>query len=97
MFLILRRIQQNMINVQKYSYRVTIIFNMFRRENNFRHRFSKYSQISNFIQIFSVGEELAHTDGRKDGRVGGQPGRQTDMTKLIVAVRNFSKAPKDQE
>ena len=29
-----------------------------------------------------------------DGRTGGQPGRQIDMTKLIVAVRNFSNAPK---
>jgi hypothetical protein len=34
-----------------------------------------------------VGAELFHADGRTDGR--------TDMTKLIVAFRNFAKAPKN--
>jgi hypothetical protein len=32
---------------------------------------------------------LAHADGR----IGGRTARQTDLTKLTVAVRNFSKAP----
>ena len=65
---------------------------IFIRKLNFLHRFSKNSQISNFIQIFSVGEEL-DPYGRTDGRTT----RQTDMTKLIVTVRNFSNAPKNQE
>jgi len=42
----------------------------------------KYTQISNFIKIRPVGAELFHVDGR------------TDMTKLIVAFRNFANAPK---
>ena len=29
-----------------------------------------------------------------DGRTGGQTDRQTDMTKLIVAFRNFANVPK---
>jgi hypothetical protein len=39
--------------------------------------------MSNFTQIRPVGAELFHAD------------RQTDMTKLIVAPRNFAKAPKN--
>jgi hypothetical protein len=34
--------------------------------------------ISDFIQIYPVGEELVHVD------------RHTDMTKLLVALRNFA-------
>jgi len=37
-----------------------------------------------------VGVELFREDGRRDGRTGGQ----TDMTKLIVAFRNFANPPK---
>ena len=67
------------------------LFLLFLQKLNFLHRFSKNSQISNFIEIFSLGDELAHEDGRT--------ARQTDrhMTKLIIAVRNFSNAPKTQE
>jgi Fe-S-cluster formation regulator IscX/YfhJ len=42
-------------------------------------------------QIRAVGAELFHADGRTDGRTD----RQTDMTKLIVAFRNFANAPKN--
>ena len=37
-----------------------------------------------------MGAELLHADGRMDR----QTDRQTDMTKLIVPLRNFSNAPK---
>ena len=37
----------------------------------FLHRFSKDTQISNFVKIRPVGAELFHADG------------QTDMTKLL--------------
>jgi hypothetical protein len=36
-----------------------------------------------------VGAELFHADGEKDG--------QADMTKLIVAFRNFANTPKSEE
>jgi hypothetical protein len=39
--------------------------------------------ISNFIEIRLVGAELFHADG------------WTDMTKLLIAVRNFAQAPKN--
>jgi hypothetical protein len=39
------------------------------------------------MKICSVGAELFHTDGRTD----------KDMTKLIVAFRNFANAPKIQQ
>jgi len=37
------------------------------------------------MKIFSVGAELFHGDGRTDG--------QSDITKLIVAFRNFVNMP----
>jgi hypothetical protein len=42
--------------------------------------FSKNNEIPNFVKIRPVGAELFHAD------------RQTDMTKLTVAFRNFAKA-----
>jgi len=49
---------------------------------NFLNRFSKNYQISNLMKIRPVGAELFHVDGR------------ADMTKLIVAFRNFATALK---
>jgi len=46
------------------------------------NKFSKNIQISNFIKILSVGAEMFHAD------------RWKDITKLTVAFRNFSNAPK---
>ena len=51
----------------------------------FSRDFRKKVQISSFIKIRLVGPELFHAD------------RRTDMTKLIVAFRNFAKAPKDRD
>ena len=48
-------------------------------------RFSKNTQISNFMKIHPMGTELFHTDG------------QTHMTELIVAFRNFANAPKKKK
>jgi hypothetical protein len=48
----------------------------------FIDRFSKNIQLSNFIKILPVGAELLHAD------------RGTDMKKVIVPFRNFTKAPK---
>jgi len=45
--------------------------------------FRKNAQIPNFLQIRRVGAELFHAD------------RQTDMTKLTLAFRNFANAPKN--
>jgi hypothetical protein len=40
------------------------------------------------MKVRPLGAELFHEDGRTDG--------QTDMTKLIVALRNFENAPKNR-
>ena len=50
---------------------------------NFLCRFSKNTQIPNFVKIRQVETELFHADGR------------TDVTKLIVAFRSVTKAPKN--
>jgi len=52
-------------------------------------RFSRNTQKSNFIKIRPVGAKLFYADERADG--------QTDMTKLIVAFRNFANAPKQEQ
>jgi hypothetical protein len=51
---------------------------------DFLDRFSKNTQVSNFIKILPLGAELFHADGRTNV--------QTDMTKLIVAFCNFADA-----
>jgi hypothetical protein len=51
----------------------------------FRQFFKRYSNIK-FNEIRPVGAESFHADGRTDGR--------RDVTKLIVAFRNFENAPK---
>ena len=48
--------------------------------------FSKSAQISNSMQSHPVGAELS--------LAGRQKERRADMTKLIVAFRNFANAPK---
>ena len=50
---------------------------------NFLGSISKNAQISNFVKICLVRAEFFLADGR------------TDMTKLIVAFRNFTNAPKN--
>jgi len=49
----------------------------------FLDRFSKNSQISNFMKNRPVGAEFFHADGR------------TDLPMLIVGFRNFANAPKN--
>ena len=51
----------------------------------FLYRFTKNSQISDFMKIRPVVAE--RTDGQTEG--------QADMTKLIVVFRNFANAPKN--
>jgi hypothetical protein len=49
--------------------------------------FRKKAEIPNFIKIRPVGAKLSHADRHTDGR--------KDLTKLIVAFRNFANAPKN--
>ena len=58
----------------------------FERNLNFLDRFSKNTQIPNFVQICSVGAELFRAEGRTDG--------QTDMLKPVVFFHDFVNAPK---
>jgi hypothetical protein len=62
-----------------------VILDCFEWSLKFYNRFSKNYQISNFMKIRPEGAELLHANGRVDG--------QTNMTKLIVPVRNFANAP----
>ena len=51
----------------------------------FLDMFLKNTQTPTFIKVCPVGAELFHAERRTD--------RQTDMTKLLVAFRNFASAP----
>jgi len=53
-------------------------------------QFSKNPQTSNVMTMSLVGADLFQAEGRTKGPSAGQ----TDMTRLIVAIRNFANAPK---
>ena len=67
-FLILRRNDRYMIeNVYRSSCTVPVIHNRSQWNLNFLYRFSKYSQISNFMKILPVEAESFHPSGRTEG------------------------------
>ena len=70
------------MNVFSSSREVPVVHVRFNLNLNFLERFSKNTQISNLLKIRPVGAELFYAH------------RRTDMTKLIVAYRNFVNAPK---
>jgi len=53
-------------NVHRSSCKVPAFLTIFEWSLNFQDRFSKNSQISNFMKIRPVGAELFHTDRRTD-------------------------------
>jgi hypothetical protein len=48
------------------------------------------------MKLRQVGAELFHADGQTHSQTDGRTDRQTDMTKLIVTVRNFAKTAKNE-
>ena len=77
-FRILKRIERDMmINVQWSSRKVPVFLDIFQWLLCFLARLPKNIQISYFIKIGSVGNEMFHADG------------QTDMTKRIVVFRKL--------
>jgi hypothetical protein len=89
--LILRRAELYTIkNVYRSSRKVSVIFfSDFKETLIFLDRVSKNTEISNVTKVRLEGAELLHADGRTDG--------QTDMTKLIVAFRNFVNESKKEQ
>jgi hypothetical protein len=76
-FLILRRTERDIIkNVYWSSCKVSVVLVRFERNLKFVDRFSKNTEMSNFLKIRSSGTDLLFADGRIDVQTEGQ----TDMT-----------------
>jgi len=85
-FLILRRIERDMIkNIHWSSSKVHINLVTLQWKLNFLNRFSKNTQILNFVEIRPVGAESFQADGRTD--------RPIDVPTLTVVFRNFANEP----
>ena len=54
--------------------------------------FEKNTQIPHFKTVLIVRAKLFHAVGRMEGKTD----RRTNITNLIVAIRNFRNAPKNQ-
>jgi len=80
----LKIVRDIIITVYGPSYKVPIIFSHFNKVFHFLYKFSKGTTVSNFMKIRPAEAELFHAD------------RWADTTKLIVAFRNFAKAPNMQ-
>jgi hypothetical protein len=61
----------------------------------FSPRFSKKAQISTCMKIKIIAAEL-HATWKTDRRMDKQTDRQTEITKLLIALRNVANAPKIQ-
>jgi hypothetical protein len=77
------------------SCKVPVNLVIFERNLDFLQGLLNNTQVSRSVNIHAAGAELLYgrTDGRTDGHTHTED--RTDMIKLIVAFRNFAKAPKD--
>jgi hypothetical protein len=73
-----------MLNVRRCSCRVRVNLVRFGRNLNFLNTFLKNNELSILVKILLVAVELFHAD------------RQRDMTKLIIAFRNYANAHKNE-
>jgi hypothetical protein len=97
-FFILRRIQRNIIiKVNTYSCKVFVIFVRFNRTRIFSEDFRKKSSNIKFHQNKSSRSRdvpCRRREGEMEGQTDWPADRQTNVTKLTVAFRSFSNAPK---
>jgi hypothetical protein len=91
--LIIRTLQRDTTtNAYKILMQVPLILVRFQTNVNSLDRFSKIPQISKLIKIRPVGAELLHADMYTDILRERERDRQSHVTTLIVAFRNFVNA-----
>ena len=59
--------------------------------------FRKKVQILNFIKIRQAAANFFHADRQTEEQTGERTDRQTYMTKLTAAFRNFANAPENKD
>jgi len=91
-FLSLKRIERDIKNIFVSMQSTRYFCQIFMKYEFSRKIFEKYLNIK-FHENPSSGNRVVPC-GRTDGRTEGRTGGQTDMTKLIIAFRNFANAPK---
>ena len=87
---LLRKIERDIIiNVRRSSCKVALFLSELRKFEFFVS-FSKNTPISEFIKSRWLGAELFHTERQTDTQTSERTDGQTDMTELIVALRDFA-------
>ena len=88
------RISHSKNKCERYDHKCTLVFMYCARYSckisTKLDRFSKNTQMWNFIKLRPEEAELFHADGRTYGRTD----RQTDTTKQTIAFSNFANSPK---
>ena len=81
-FLIIRRIQRDIINVLRSSSKVPVVLVGFKRNLNFVDRLKKNPEVSNFMKPHPVKAELFHADRQTLKQTGGHTRDKTDSRSL---------------
>ena len=95
-FLILRIIQRDIVtNVKTSSCKLPDTFVRVYWNLKFLDRFSKNTEVWTLIKIRLAWADCFHADRHSDRQTDRQTRGWTDMTKLILAFRNFANTPKN--
>ena len=93
---ILRRTEPSVRKKMRVGLQVKcpLLLSSFNEIWNFLGRFSKNNQISDFLDICTMGAEFFHAGERTVSQMDRRTVRQADIMKLVVSFRQFANTPK---